>query len=201
MSPTANVSYEIDVTDRITAVCENWTAFAIANSGEHLVAPRVVGRDLWGAISDPTTRTLYRAMLKRVRADGGTASFCFRCDSPSKRRELQMHIAAHADGAVAFTTSLLCEQERSAVLLLDPAAERNEAFVVVCAWCARVRVAETQWVEVEAAARMLHLFDRTALPQLSHGICPPCGDTFTRALDEYAPRSPQNVVVGKLPPD
>lgn len=201
MSPTADVCYEVDVADRITAVCQNWTAFARANNGEHLVAPGIVGSSLWGAISDPTTRTLYRTMLSRVRAGTGAASFCFRCDSPSKRRELQMHMEAHTDGGVAFTTSLLCEQERNAVLLLDPETERSEEFVVVCAWCARVRVAESDWVEVEAAVRMLHLFDRTALPQLTHGICPPCNQTFMRALDEYAPMSPQNVVVGKLPPD
>lgn len=200
-SVSGEISYEVDGADRITAVSESWEAFALANHGGHLVAPKIVGSSLWSAISEPTTRALYRTLVMRVRAGGDVASFCFRCDSPSRRRELLMRIAARDDGIVSFTTSLVREQERREVALLDPAAERTEEIVVVCGWCARVKVGEGRWVEVEEAVRVLRLFELTALPQLSHGMCPLCSETFTHALDEHATRSPERIVVGALPPD
>lgn len=194
------ISYEIDLADRITAVSESWAAFARENHGEHLEAPGVVGSSLWSAIGDPTTREIYRTLVSRVREGRGSARFSFRCDSPAKRRELEMRIVARDGGAVRFTTMLLREQARADIALLDPVAPRTESVVVVCGWCAQVRVAEGHWLEVEAALRELRLFERTALPQLSHGICPPCAEAFTRALDDELGRSPQDVVLGTLPP-
>lgn len=197
--PSGEISYDVDRADRITAVSESWTAFAVANDGGHLVPPTIVGKSLWSAISDPATRALYQTLVGRVRRGGGPSSFHFRCDSPSKRRELEMRIAARADDALRFTTSLLREEERPAVPLLDPAAARAGAIVIVCGWCARVRVPEDRWVEVEVAVRLLRLFEGTALPRLSHGICPSCSDKMIAALDAEGGGSPRGVVVGTLP--
>jgi hypothetical protein len=38
------------------------------------------------------------------------------------------------------------------------------------------------WVEVEEAVRELWLFERTQLPQITHGVCPDCQESFELTL-------------------
>lgn len=197
----ADISYEIDRSDRITEVNDAWTTSAQENSGAQLVAPTIIGKSLWAAISDPTSREIYRKIIERVRGGGGPASFRFRCDSPSQGRELEMRITALAGDTLRFTTSVLRERQRPEVALLHSQTSRAEAIVVVCGWCARVRVADERWVEVEAAVRELLLFDRPDLPQLSHGMCPSCFEIMSRALGEPDGKSPEALVVATLPPE
>ena len=70
--------------------------------------------------------------------------------------------------------TLLREEVRSPVNLLDPNMERTHDFVTICSWCKRVLLPYEKWVEVEEAVLQLALFNVRACPQLTHGICPSC---------------------------
>lgn len=125
------VEYRIDAKDRIIAVNSNWADFARENDGVHLLPPGILGTPLLDSISEPTTRTIYRALLGRVRKGAGSVRFLFRCDSPGVRRLLDMGTSVQGD-AVIFRVRPVAEQEREAVLLLDPTVKRSRKLVVTC---------------------------------------------------------------------
>ncbi len=71
---------------------------------------------------------------------------------------------------------------------LDPATLRDtEALLRMCAWCKRI-AADGDWLEVEEAGGRLRLFDRPAVPTITHGICDPC---FNSVMTEFKPVAPE----------
>jgi hypothetical protein len=193
------VAYRIDSADRIATVSDGWVSFAQANSGERLLPPGILGTSLWPWIVDPTTRQVYRNLLSRVRKGAGIVRFQFRCDAPDQRRLLKMQIAAAAGDEVDFQTSLLRNQPRAEVGLMDPATIRSDALLTICGWCMRVPVGTGAWLEIEDAIPALRLFEASALPQLSHGMCPVCYDTMMTTLDDPEISASGQVTVGALP--
>jgi hypothetical protein len=159
------VRYAIDAEDSICFVDEGWYEFADANGGDELKPPAVLGLSLWGCISDPTTRDLYRQIVDRVR-QGKLARFTLRCDSPECRRLLEMTISSNADGTVEFCTSVLSLENRAPVALLSSKVSRSTEMLRMCAWCNRINLGahSSDWVEVEDAAEQLDLFERELMP-------------------------------------
>lgn len=204
MATVSDCTYRIDADDRIRHVGEGWIAFAHENFGEgeeRILPPSILGQPLLDSITDATTRSIWRALLGRIRKGAGPVRFRFRCDSPEMRRLLEMTIALEADGAIGFTTTVVLAERREPVALLDPAVERTDALLTTCAWCARVHCPDGVWCKMEDAVRRLDLFGRAALPRLSHGICPSCiaamdheitgeagPDRGVTTLGEFAPR-------------
>ncbi len=199
MIATSRVSYRIDSLDRVSSVGDGWVPFARENGGERVLPPGVLGTSLWSWVGDGATRQIYQSLLGRVRTAAATARFQFRCDSPEQRRLLQMQIAAAGRDAVEFRTELLVSQQRAAVGLMAAAAGRSDTLLRICGWCMRVPVAADMWVEVEEAIAALRLFEASAPPQLSHGMCPRCHDTMLEALDDEELAASGHVTVGALP--
>jgi hypothetical protein len=167
-----DVVYRIDERDRIVFCDEGWDAFAAANDGEAAASARVLLRPLWDFVSDPTTRDLYRQVILRARA-ARTLRFTIRCDSPTRRRLLELSVSPGEGGWVEFRTRVLAEEERPPQPLWEPRAARSGELLRVCGWCKKVFVGDG-WAEVEEAADRLKLFELPALPLLTHGICEAC---------------------------
>lgn len=165
--------YRIDAGNLITWVNEAWSPFARANLGEAVLPDRVIGRDLFASVSDPTVRELYRAILKRVRT-GASVEFNYRCDAPDKRRTFVMKAHLLADGGVEFVSTLLHEEERPAVSLLEPGHPRSETLLRVCSWCQNVATPDGRWLPVEEIVAEFHLLEADNLPGVTHGICGRC---------------------------
>ena len=72
------------------------------------------------------------------------------------------------------TSVLLGAEDRDYVSLLDARVDRSEELLFICSWCKRIELPDDGWTEVEPGVRKLDLFGATALPQLSHSICPEC---------------------------
>ena len=198
MVSSLDVAYRIDSVDRITTVSDGWVSFAEANSGERLLPPGILGSSLWPWIVDPTTRQVYRNILTRVRKGADAVRFQFRCDGPDRRRLLQMQITLAARDDVDFQTTLLRNQPRTEVGLMDSATPRSDALLTICGWCMRVPVTGT-WLEIEEAVPALGLFEASAMPHLSHGMCPACSHTMLTALDDPELSASGQVTVGALP--
>jgi hypothetical protein len=171
-SQSTEIHYRLNERDEIVFVNGTWDEFASANSGESLTAPQVLGRLLWGFITDRTTRALYRDVLARARG-GFPVRFAIRCDSPACRRLLEMEIACGPENLVEFRVRTLSEEKRPSQLLFDPNQPRSEELVLVCGWCKKVHVGD-RWAEVEEAVSLLGLFERKLLPDVTHGICEDC---------------------------
>jgi sigma-B regulation protein RsbU (phosphoserine phosphatase) len=56
----------------------------------------------------------------------------------------------------------------------------------ICSYCKRVRSDDNYWHQVDAY--IAHHTDA----KFSHGICPPCFDTISKEIDEYAKRDPSS---------
>lgn len=175
-----NVSYRIDSTDAITDVNEGWDAFALANDGDLLLQPGILGTSLWRWIVDPTTREVYRSLLRRIREDAQPVRFRFRCDSPGRRRLLEMEMTLATNGDVDFQTTSVSEQARTEIAFINPATARSGALITICGWCLRIPVS-AKWLEIEEGVLALGLFEAETMPQLSHAMCPACYETMLEA--------------------
>src|SRR6185436_13937110 len=125
------ILYRLDDRDEIVFVNDDWSVFANANDGEHLIPSQVIGRSLWDFITDSTTRQLYRYVVKRVR-QGRAIEFTFRCDSPSCQRLLQMRVARCVNGELEFRTRSLSQQPRETQSLVEPGQARSHERVPAC---------------------------------------------------------------------
>jgi hypothetical protein len=92
-----------------------------------------------------------------------------------------MEMMPDADAGVHFHNWLVREEERESVRLLEMTPERSDAILIICSWCKQVQLGEDTWAEVETAVQQLGLFEAMKLPQLSHGMCPDCAQTWLAA--------------------
>jgi len=166
-------AYQVDENDTLTAVDESWLRFARENEASHLTRELVVGRPIWQFVTGAETRHLYGSLFERARSTGSVRRIPFRCDSPERRRFMELDIVAAASGALELQSRIVREEARAAVALLRPTAERSKATVDVCSWCKRIHADGARWLEVEEAIDQLDLFGAT-LPELNHKTCPEC---------------------------
>lgn len=178
------LGYRIDAADRIVAVSDNWLDFARRNGAPHLTPDAVLGRSLWGFIADQETVDLSRMIFNRVRARTVPAVLPFRCNSPRRRRDLEMSVRPIDDHGLEIQTKIVREHAGDYVPLLDPAAPRSNDIVKACSWCNRIELPEHGWVDVDAAVRRLALFAGPLTPRISHGICPDCAERTRAALNQ-----------------
>lgn len=176
---TREFRYVIDGNDCFLSANGEWFDFARENGAGHLTLERLLGRSVWDFIAGRETRQLYRVLLKGVREGRSITRVPYRCDSPNRRRYMELGISRNADGSVVFCSWLVGQEEREAVALLDQGVSRNEELIAMCSWCNKVRVGEVDWVEAEEAVRVLGLFNAPALPQISHGMCGECAGRFS----------------------
>lgn len=164
-------SYQVDANDLIVFYTEGWNTFARENRGAKLAAGAALLQPLWQFISDEETRHLYRLILNRVRA-GKRVMIPVRCDSPTCRRHIELHIERF-QSLVTFESVMVHEEPRDYVSLLDTNRARAIDVVSICSWCKRVQVPGSGWHEAEEAIRLLGLSEALP-PQLVHLCCYEC---------------------------
>lgn len=172
--------YRVDQHDVIVFVDSEWDRFDAANDGQGIASSSVLGRPLWDFVGDSTTRQLYRNLLQRVR-DDRQLRFNFRCDSPDRRRLMEMEMAPEELGGVQFRTRTVSETERATQALWDRRENRSGDLVVACGWCKKIQV-EGAWEEIEDAVTHLRLFEHGLLPAITHGICEECHQAVLATL-------------------
>jgi hypothetical protein len=180
MSGGGEIIYRVNDLDEIGYVNEAYDAFASANDAGHIASAGVLHHPVWEFIADLSTRHIYRELLQRVRA-GRPVRFQFRCDSPTCRRLMEMNVRRGETGAVEFRARALSEEARPYQALLDSHIERSGELLRACGWCKKIFVAG-EWLEIEEAVQRLRLFERPAVPPLTHGICEECYKKMMAAL-------------------
>lgn len=175
------VEYTVDADDVVAAVGADWSAFAADNGAPDLAGPPA-GRTLWSYFDGDEVRDLWRLLVERVRTDRRPAHVPLRCDAPGSRRWFEMTVTPGPDDSVHFRCTLVFEEERSAVSLLDPEAPRDPSApaVPVCSWCGQAYDG-SRWLDIESLVRELRLLERP-VPPIDHGICPTCRDLMSTDL-------------------
>ena len=167
------VTYKIDSLNVITHVGGQWWPFARDNDAPELAPESVIGRDLLDYITGHTPRYLWELILTRVRIWGRGIMLPGRCDSPEKRRFIEIRLAVMGDQGIEFESRTVKEEPRAPIALLNRFALRSDSLLRMCSWCKHVEV-EQEWVEVEEAITRLHLLETDYPPSITHGICPSC---------------------------
>jgi len=183
-NPCETYKYGVDGNDILLDVSENWQSFSTENAGGEACFPKnIIGSSLWRHISEWETRELYRTILERVRRDNRLASFPFRCDSPDKRRLLNLVVIPKEGNGINFESHVLRTELREPVALLSGKVERSEELLRVCSMCKKIAIANNEWVEVEIAVKQLGLFEKAVMPKFTHGVCQSCFDAVMATLD------------------
>jgi hypothetical protein len=177
---TQALSYAIDDQDHLIKVDDGYYSFAEENDWNGAGAS--LGRSLWDFVAGSEMTKLQRLLLRRIRDEVRDVELPFRCDGPEVRREMDIRIVSHSSGRVVMFSARLRSEERreSPQPMLDPDTPRGRDLLEMCGWCDRFQV-DGEWVEVEQAAARLELFNREALPAISHGICPRCSEMLLAA--------------------
>ena len=169
-SAQSDVEYELDADDRIRRVNEAWREFARENDASFL-ADEALGAPIWSWIAGQEVRHLFRAVFKRVRTEGGSVAFPFRCDSPARRRFMEFHISALEEGAVLCRARLLKVEDREPMTL--QIAQGVGPLLAMCSWCKKVRTPDARWLELEEGVLHLRLFESPP-SGITHTICDAC---------------------------
>jgi hypothetical protein len=179
------VEYSIDANDVVASVGGDWKEFARDNGAPGLADGRLT-RPLWTYFDSDDVRDIWRTLVERVRAQDAAVQVPLRCDAPGARRWLEMTITPGHGGVVHFRSTVVFEQLRTTVPLLDPEAERDESLpaVPICCWCAKGH-AHDEWLEIEHLVRELRLLE-DPMPSVTYGICASCRDRMSLAGSDGA---------------
>lgn len=181
---TSVVSYTIDADDIIVQVSPTWQNFAQENYAVGLTEREVVGHSLWEFIKDESTRSLYRVLLRAVRAKKHPISFPFRCDSPRVRRYMVMNITPHPDNSLSFTNELVETRSRNPEIFFQSKLGSNKLYYVMCSVCNKVRPYEDlEWMEVEEAFSSMAHVDEPV--HVVYEVCESCSTFMQSSLQSY----------------
>lgn len=179
MSPDVLCRYATDANGCLVSVDAAWCEFAQANGApEYAVPDRLYGVPLLSFISDATTKHVYSALMLRVLEERQTVRVPFRCDAPPVRRWMELTMTVRQGGGIDFESRLLRAEPRDPPMAFDRSPRSEGPLVRMCSWCKNVEVATGEWDTVEQAVRALALFGERAVPDITHGICPPCQTRF-----------------------
>ena len=178
----AVVEYSIDASDMLTDVGTGWADAAIEHGAPALARPDG-GRSLWDAIDGDELRELWQLVVQRVRSERSEVRVPFRCDSAHARRWFELGIESIADGGVRFRSTLVFEEARRPIALLDPTIARDHATtpIELCSWCGRAH-SEGAWLDLERLVAETRLLERDLPPPVTPGICGSCRDQMSSAL-------------------
>jgi hypothetical protein len=180
--PTTCV-YELDADLRIISVDARWSEFANSNDAPELaLPPGPLGQSALSCVADSTSALLYERLFHRVLETNMTIALPFRCDSPTRRRYMNMIIEPRSPAGLRIETTLTRIEERPVMALLDRDRPRGSDLLRMCGWCKSVDVAG-RWCEVEDAVAEMRLFERDRLPRVTHGMCPRCYERVRHELD------------------
>jgi hypothetical protein len=175
------ICYRVDERDCITFVSPGWLRFTDENASQ-LTEAAVIGQPLWRYIAGDDCRQIYRNLFLQIRQHGDTASFPFRCDSPTLRRFMEMKIRPLPRGHLQFEVQRVKDDPQPYCPLIDPKTNRSEQWVTICAWCKQVKLPSGEWIDLVESARALGLFANDDVPNITHGMCLVCSEVFAAEI-------------------
>ena len=184
--PASTCVYVINKLDVIISVSDSWLLFARENqAGESCHPDSIVNRAIWEFIAGAETKQFYDILLTTVRTRNKTVVLPFRCDSPDKRRFLELTLSPIRQDHVEFSSRVILEEARDTVEIFKPDIPRSDELIKMCSMCKKVALAENRWVEVEVALVSLKLFEKNRLPRISHGLCNECFKSGMSEIDKF----------------
>ena len=169
-----NVLYRIDADNIIISVNKGWDYFADSNASPELFGDMVIGKSIWEVIQDPHVESLYSQLFATVREKGEAVNFCFRCDSPHKRRFMDMTVRAiPAAGCLEVECRLEREEELEIPVFFQEKQVEAPRHVKRCSVCNALQV-EGEWRDVSEVCHRDDLFDFNRPINVAYVVCDSC---------------------------
>lgn len=151
-------------------------AFAKENGAPELTPDYVLGKSLWGFFRGQETIDLTQMIFDKVRLTEASFVIPFRCDAPRLMRPMVMLVQPGAGKTIEISTRTVHEPAPEHLGEVAPLDHRVGELLKVCAWCCRVELLSSMWVEVETAIGDMSALSAAYVPPISHGICTDCID-------------------------
>lgn len=176
MEMNRQLIYEVDRSGKLMSLGEGWVEFARENGWDDCQEGDVLGRLLLDFVDDATIRHLIKMVEKRVRDSGIELNYQYRCDSPDRKRYMEMVVSPVADGGILYKSTILKEVPRSPIQwnLVKKETTGLENLAIVCSYCLRFDGGEKGWMEVEEMMQLPDFRAKSSYPDISHGMCPDC---------------------------
>lgn len=186
--------YVVDGDGRFLLVGRRNWGRQVAGAPGQVDPATLVGRNLFDFICGDDVQDLYRAILRRLRADPSQAyALPYRCDAPGMMREFRLTVSA-VDGedcpGFLFASQPVQQLQRPPIPLFDYQAhvallaDPSVPVLTICSLCHRVKAnpGEEQdpgnWIDPEQYYRD----GGSSRVSLSHGLCPDCYQQFKSDL-------------------
>lgn len=166
-------TYRIDGNDCINYVSKEWVDFAQENGAPELTESNVIGKSLWGFISDSDTRQIYQELLKKTRAHNTDQKIEFSCDTPGIARLMQIRMTPVGNDLIEFACVTVEEKYRTPIILLNGKSGTGTELVKMCSWCKKIYLSG-KWWELDEAINLSAAFSVSPPPSITHGICGGC---------------------------
>lgn len=170
--------YHINESDQLVFLSDNWNHFAEKNAGAPL---DLLGQTIWDFIANDDLIAIYQEICHLVRKEQKPVSFDFRCDSPRKALFLKMNILPLENQYLEFRTQPIHEEAHAYYPLLDSKAPRQGELMRICSNCKALWVND-RWLALDEAVAVLQLLQQKNVPQLTHGLCECCYQTFREEI-------------------
>jgi hypothetical protein len=174
------VEFLIDDEDRVIAVNREFVRFANENDWQ-ISRADVLGTTLWDHIDGRQVAALNRMLISSARSGGRTITLPMRCDSPTRKRLLDVSLTPRFGGQVALSANPRQHARRPYQPLFVPSTCNGPGEIAACSWCARFAPAG-DWIEAEEAAELIGIPRGTPAPRLKYTVCRRCGDLLSGAM-------------------
>jgi hypothetical protein len=177
-----SVAFALDPELRIQYCNRSWDEFAAANGARHLTRAWIRGREILPFISG-NLADYYGALYSSVLRTRTPRRHDYSCSSEDLLRRFAMHVypAGEWPGLIVVN-SLLVERshDEPARAAVASAYQFPDGCIVMCGNCRRSQrpgeAAAWDWVPGFVSAPPLNV---------SHGLCPPCGELYHLSFENY----------------
>jgi hypothetical protein len=174
-----SVIYALDADFRIRYCNAAWDAFALANGGAQWVRGNVKGRNLFEFVSGGLA-DYYKRSFAEVLRTGKPWHTAYECSSAEAERRFTMHVHPTSGTKGLLVVNSLVVQHphrRKTADAIRTVYREPSGQIVMCSNCRRTRRAGSggvwDWVPAFVASH---------LPEVSHGLCPPCLECYYPGL-------------------
>jgi len=167
-----STAYWLNEQNTIVDVNLEWDDFATANDGQSVCASSVVNKPLKHFITGEPTLMWMDVLLSNARLMNKTITRCYRCDSPSEKREMEMTITPEQNGVLCLRHQVLNVIPLTPPITFRQSREQSPVYNR-CSVCNSVE-AWGEWREPELAIQASEQ-EKTCVP-VDYKVCPQCVD-------------------------
>lgn len=166
--------YWLDKDNVIVDTNDYWDTFAEDNDGKAVLKPNVIGKKLLTFISSDATRMLVEALVNNARITKETKFREYRCDSPNKKRFMEMRITPLDNGMICVENEILKEETLTESRHFVTRGE-GKPFLKRCSVCNKIND-QTGWYEPDHPKLARHFKDSPAY--IAYSVCSNCNESM-----------------------